>query len=224
MSFVECSDFKSWSEKQLWWLFIPNIWLHCSKIPLNCAETISSKIQDCYLQVVRQSSTQDTHQWLVILLPKMAHFCTGNLEPLGPVQYKKKMLEALGFKVIVIYLFEYKDAQRARKTRNLLLDKIHSIAKAKLWWPVKSFAHGGLWIRMTLSGPLISYLNPKNKEFYRHMSFYCSVSSLDWLNSDFLFAIFVQRSILTPSTAFYLWHHSSKHVYQNLQHIVFCST
>ena len=111
---------------------IPNIWSHCSKIPLNFAQTISRKIQNCYLQVVRQSSTQDAHQWLVILLPKMAHFCTGNLEPLGPVQYKKKMLEALGFKVIVIYLFEYKDAQRARKTRNLLLDKIHSIAKAKL--------------------------------------------------------------------------------------------
>ena len=35
-----------------------------------------------------------------------------------------------------------------------------------------------------------------------------SLSSLDWLNFDFLYAIFVQKSILAPSTAFYLWHHS----------------
>ena len=29
-------------------------------------------------------------------------------------------------------------------------------------------------------------------------------SSLDWLNFDFLYALFVQRSIFAPSTAFYL--------------------
>ena len=35
-----------------------------------------------------------------------------------------------------------------------------------------------------------------------------SLSSLDWLNFDFLYTAFIHTSILAPSTAFYLWRHS----------------
>ena len=63
--------------------------------------------------------------------------------------------------------------------------------------------------------------NPKLIITSRAIDFLLILQVTYWLNSDFLYAILVQRSILAPSTAFYLWRHSLSKTVQSRMKVAF---
>jgi len=62
-------------------------------------------------------------------VPKVNNFVEDTHQPLGPIIYKKNILEALGYQVIIINPYEWNQLREKGKARNFLFDKF--LLKAK---------------------------------------------------------------------------------------------
>ncbi len=91
--------------------------------------SLKIKIKLFLYKVVRPDPPAEGHQWFAVLVPKVGNFVEATHQPLGPIIYKKKILEALGYQVIIINAYEWNQLREKGKTRNFLFDKF--LLKAK---------------------------------------------------------------------------------------------